>query len=72
MKISTRRSVALTAILGVISSFLLVIAPAQSASAAFRPVSDGGLSITSIANHQVMTDPVTGARNYMAGMPGDV
>ena len=71
VKTTTRRSLALTAIFGVISSFLLVIAPAQSASAAFRPVSSGGLSITSIANQQVMTDPVTGARNYMAGMPGD-
>ena len=71
MKISTRRSLAITAILGVISSLLLVVAPAQSASAAFRPVSDGGLSVTSIANKHVMIDPITGARNYMAGMPGD-
>lgn len=71
MKNINRRFVALSAIIGIISSFLFVLAPLQSASAAFRPVSSGGLTINSIANQRVMTDPITGVRNYMAGMAGD-
>jgi len=72
VKSTVRRSLSIATILGVVASFILVITPVQLASAAFRPVSSGGLSITSIANQQVMTDPVTGARNYMAGMAGDL